>query len=105
MDEQNLQELKKKLLEVGAPEAELDDIIQDVHTIIMQRVFREYLETVNDPELRKLLDTTSETDEAAQQKLMTYFNDHKNQYPTLTEEKYVAVAAKTWEEYFDYVSS
>jgi pyruvate-formate lyase-activating enzyme len=104
MDPEALTILKDKLLSVGAPENELDQIIEDVNTIIIQRVVREYLLTVNDPQLKAMIETTSETDSEAQAKLAAYFKEKIATFPPLTQERYVEIAKQTWKEYFEYVS-
>ncbi|GEM_PF-2133559 len=87
---------KEKLLSLGAEEGELDAIITEVQDIITEDILTKYIET---------------TDEATQKavaalsgpELITYFAEHKNTLPPLSEETCQAITEETWADYFRFM--
>jgi hypothetical protein len=101
----NLDVLKDKLLSLGAAPEELDEIIQDVHTVVLQRVLMEYMKKVNDPELTELMTQADGTEEELHKRLQDYAQKHTTGFPPLKEERYIEIAEQTWKEYFDFMSN
>lgn len=98
MDEESLKnELKKKLIMLGAEESDLDEIIQDVNDIVVQRSIKEYLSTITDSAVLEA------TQHLSGPELVDYVKEHSSDFPPFSEERFKQIAEDTWKEYFDFM--
>ncbi len=96
--ESNIDILKEKLRSLGAEEHELDTIIDDVNSVVIQKALEEYFAGINDPELTNILETSQDP-----QILVEYVEAHKASFPTFTEESFKKIATDVWADYLTYV--
>lgn len=97
-EDEHIKELKEALRELGAEEADLDEVIQDVNDIVVQRAIKDYLSTLQDPVLSKLTLTLSGPE------LMEYVKNNPSKFPPFSEEKFKKIAEETWKDYFEFMS-
>jgi hypothetical protein len=97
MDEANYQTLKEKLLSFGASEGDIEGVIDDVQSIISQKVLEEYLSTVDDPALKKMFGTSSEAE------IAKYIEENQSTLPKIPEGLYREIAERTWMDYFKFM--
>lgn len=88
-------DIKQKLIELGAPEDKISEIINAVEAIISQRIFQELYET-STPLMKATLNSLS--DDAVHK----YIDLHKDQFK-LSKEDSDRIRAQVWDEYFEYM--
>lgn len=89
-------QLKESLLSLGAEEGDLDEIINDITGVIMERIIAKYFDET-DQETQSLVGTMSAAE------LIDYIAKHKTSFPPLAEERCTAIAHETWADYFQFM--
>ncbi len=96
---EELQKLKRQLLNLGAEEGELDQVIQDVNDVVIQRALQEHFSQINNPDINKTISTLSG------QELIEYFKDNASTIPPLSESRLKEIGQATWIDYFEFMNS
>jgi hypothetical protein len=89
--------LKQALVELGAQEDEVDDIIKDVSEVISAKYLSEYVSILPESDLKQALISMPED------QLQSYIEQNKDKLPTFSEDRYSQIAKETWIEYFDFM--
>jgi hypothetical protein len=97
-EEEQLQQLKEKLMSYDIREDEVDGVINDVNEIIMLRALRDYISTSQDPVV-KILQNMSESE------AVEYFEKHPEAMPKFDLERLKEIGVKTWSEYFQFMDT
>lgn len=86
-------ELKNKLLSLGASNNDLDTIIKEVNEVVLAKVMATYLRQLSNEQIDKLK-LISENG------IIEYLNNHRDEFPAFSNEKFQQVYLETWENYF-----
>jgi hypothetical protein len=95
----DIQKVKEYLMTLGAQPEDLEDIINDVNGVVVERTVQDYLSKIENPETRTRIEKMQG------EELIEYVKTHPDEFPSISEERFKEITQETWQEYFEFMEN